>query len=207
MDGLRIDWMWNPNEIKWLPCEQEMYVELMGEKFPGVGNISKEQLSLFRKKSLNRCWQRMYETTKGHNKNNIVWHSINNFNYPDITGDSVPMLMLQQADWLTNEAGDLESLQKTASRVGKQTRLVTCMARWNNQDVLKTVGEIKNSKLDVGLYGFTKPTNGTLPPPISSYLAKPVDAFSGDDKNIAVFARVYNKLPIDYVDDNKTKIT
>jgi hypothetical protein len=109
------------------------------------------------------------------------------------------MLMLQQADWLTNEAGDLKSLKEVASRVGKQTRLVTCMARWNNQDVVQTVNEIKNSKLDVGLYGFTKPTNGTLPLPVSSYLSKPVSSFTGDDKNIAVFARVYNKLPLDYV--------
>ncbi|MDR0611345.1 MAG: hypothetical protein LBG58_14645 [Planctomycetaceae bacterium] len=199
MDGLRIDWLWNPDKIKWLTCEQEMYVELMGEKFPGTDNISKEQLNLFRKKSLNRCWQRMYETTKNHNKNNIVWHSINNFNHRDLVGDSVPMLMLQQSDWLTNEAGDLESLKKVAAKVGKQTRLVTCMARWNNQDVVKTIDEINTSNLNVGLYGFTKPTNGTLPPPISSYLAKPVESFTGDDKNIAVFARVHNNLPLDYV--------
>jgi hypothetical protein len=199
MDGLRIDWLWNPKNIRWMPCEQEMYVELMGEKFPGADRISEEQLTVFRKKSLNRCWQRMYETTRGLSRKNIVWHSISNLNHPDLAGDDVPMLMLQQADWLTNEAGDLKSLKEVASRVGKQTRLVTCMARWNRQDVVQTVNEIKKSNLKVGLYGYTKPTNGTLPPPISSYLAKPVESFTGDNKNIAVFARVYNKLPLDYV--------
>jgi hypothetical protein len=202
MDGLRIDWLWNPEKIRWLPCEQEMYVELMGEKFPGADKITEEQLTIFRKKSLNRCWQRMYETTKGISKKNIVWHSINNLNHPDLAGDAVPMLMLQQPDWLTNEAGDLKSLREVASRIGKQTRLVTCMAKWNSQDVVQTVNEIKDSKLDVGLYGFTKPTNGTLPLPISSYLSKPVSSFTGDDKNIAVFARVYNKLPLDYVSNS-----
>jgi hypothetical protein len=145
MDGMRIDWLWNPDDNRWLPCEQEMYDELMGEKFPGVEEITKEQTLLFRKRSLNRCWQRMYETVKKLNKNNIVWHSINNLHYPDLVGDSVPMLMLKQADWLTNEAGDLKSLQEVASKVGKQTRLVTCMAKWNNQDVVATVNEIKQS--------------------------------------------------------------
>jgi hypothetical protein len=199
MDGLRIDWMWNPKENKWLPCEQEMYGELMNEKFPGTDKITKEQISLFRKKSLNRCWQRMYETTKNQNKNNIVWHSISNLNDPDLAGDLVPMLMLEQPDWLTNEAGDLKSLQRVASKVGKQTRLVTCMAKWNKQDVVKTVNEIKNSKLNIGLYGFTKPSQGTLPPPIASYLNKPINSFKDDDKNIAVFARVYSNLPLNYI--------
>jgi hypothetical protein len=199
MDGLRIDWLWNPEKIKWLPCEQEMYQELMGEKFRGANKIAKEQLAVFRKKSLNRCWQRIYETTKNLNKNNIVWHSINHLNHPDLAGDSEPMLMLKQADWLTNEAGDLKSLKEVASRVSKRTRLVTCMARWNKQDVVKTINEIKNSNLNIGLYGFTKPTQGTLPPPISKYLAKPINSFKYDDKNIAVFARVYNNLPLDYV--------
>jgi hypothetical protein len=199
MDGLRIDWMWNPDKIRWLPCEQEMYFELMDETFPGVDKITGEQLTVFRKKSLNRCWQRMYDTTKGISKKNIVWHCISNLNHPDLAGESIPMLMLQQPDWLTNEAGDLKSLKEIASRVGKQTRLVTCMALWNNQNVVKTIHEINSSNLNVGLYGFTKPTNGTLPPPISSFLAKPVESFEGDEKNIAVFARVYNKLPLDYV--------
>jgi hypothetical protein len=199
MDGLRIDWFWNPDKIKWLPCEQEMFFELMGEKFPGADKITKEQLTLFRKKSLNRCWQRMYDTVKNLDKNNIVWHSINNLNNPDLAGDSVPMLMLEQSDWMTNEAGDLKSLREAASKVNKQTRLVTCMASWNGQDVVKTVNEIKDAKLDIGLYGFTKPTQGTLPPPISSYLAKPVNSFKGDGKNIAVYARVFNNLPLDYV--------
>jgi hypothetical protein len=38
-----------------------------------------------------------------------------------------------------------------------------------------------------------------LPLPVASCLSKPVNAFTGDDKNIAVFARVYHKLPLDYV--------
>jgi hypothetical protein len=63
---------------------------------------------------------------------------------------------------------------------------------------VKTIDEITNSQLDIGLYGFTSPApQSTLPPPIQTYLAKPIDSFTGDEKNIAVFARVYNKLPIE----------
>jgi hypothetical protein len=170
----------------------------MGEKFPGIDKITSEQTTEYRRKALDRCWQRMYETTKSMGKDKIVWHSINNLHEPDIAREKVPMLL--QADWLTNEAGDLESLKKVAAKVGKQTRLVTCMARWNNQDVVKTIDEITNAQLDIGLYGFTSPSaQSTLPPPIQTYLAKPIDSFVGDEKNIAVFARIYNKLPLDYV--------
>jgi hypothetical protein len=199
MDGLQIDWLWNPNENQWLPCEQKMYVELMGEKFPGVDKITKQQLSVFRKKSLNRCWQRVYEMTKSIDKNNIIWHSINDPDHPDLFEEAEPILMLHQSDWLSHETCNLELLKKIASKTGKQTRHVICMAKHDKQDIINTVNEIDNSKLDIGLYSFARPINGTLPPPVSHYLSNPIDFFNGDDKNIAIFARVYNKLPLDYI--------
>jgi hypothetical protein len=64
------------------------------------------------------------------------------------------------------------------------------MTKWNNQDVVQTVNEIKISKLDVGLYGFTKPAHETLPLPTATCLSKPVSALTDDDRNLAVFARV-----------------
>jgi len=198
IDGIRIDWFWNPQVNRWLPCEQQMYNELMGEAFPGAESVTPENLHLYRKRALNRAWERIYDTVKSFGKDKIVWHSINNLANPDIADDD--MLMLQQPDWLTNEAGDLASLRKVASRVGRQTRLVTCMARWNGQDVVDVVNEINSAGLDIGLYGFTKPVNGALPPPIEGYLKKPVSAFEGDDRNIAVYARVFNGRNMDYVE-------
>jgi hypothetical protein len=50
----------------------------------------------------------------------------------------------------------------------------------------------------VGLYGFTKPGANSLLPPIKSYLESPVDSLTGDAKNIAVLARVYNQLSLDF---------
>jgi hypothetical protein len=194
IDGIRIDWMWNPKEDRWLPCERQMYKELMGETFPDTENISSDTIHLYRKRALNRLWEQMYATVKSFGKDKIVWHSINRLAHPDIADDDV--LMLQQPDWLTNEAGDLASLRKVKERVGKQTRLVTCMASWNGQDVVEVVNEIQKSGFDVGLYGFTPPVT-TLPPPIADYLKKPVSDFKGDARNIAVYARIFNGRPID----------
>jgi hypothetical protein len=36
-------------------------------------------------------------------------------------------------------------------------------------------------------------------PPVDYYLSAPVDSLKGDERNIAVLARVYKDLPSDYV--------
>ena len=36
-------------------------------------------------------------------------------------------------------------------------------------------------------------------PPVDYYLSKSVDSLKGDERNIAVLARVYNNLPLDYI--------
>ena len=81
--------------------------------------------------------------------------------------------------------------------IGPRTRLITCLAAWNNQDPNVIVPEAR--KAGIGLYGFTKPTQGNLKPPVSFYLQKPAQSFQGDDRNIAVLARTYLGLPQDFV--------
>ena len=81
--------------------------------------------------------------------------------------------------------------------IGPQTRLVTCLANWNRQDPGAIVPAAR--KDNIGLYGFTKPTQGDLKPPASFYLQKPVQSFQGDDRNIAVLTRVYRGLSQDFV--------
>jgi hypothetical protein len=36
-------------------------------------------------------------------------------------------------------------------------------------------------------------------PPIDYYLRKPIDSYEGDELNLAVFARIYNDLPLNYI--------
>ena len=81
--------------------------------------------------------------------------------------------------------------------VGEHTRLLTCLANWNKQDAAEIVpGAIK---ANIGLYGFTKPTVNSLLPPVSSFLSKAVDSFTGDNRNIAALARAYKGLSSNYV--------
>jgi len=97
-----------------------------------------------------------------------------------------------------NEAGDMEGVEAVREMVGESTRLITCLADWNNQDPEVVVPDA--IKAGVGLYGFTKPGKNSLLLPIKEYLDAPVDSLQGDDKNIAVLARVYNGYSL-----NKTK--
>ena len=50
-----------------------------------------------------------------------------------------------------------------------------------------------------GIYGFSKPGTNSLPLPIAECLGKPMDSFSGNDRNIAALARWFNGKPFDYV--------
>ena len=106
--------------------------------------------------------------------------------------------MFQQIDWLMNEAGDMESVAEVKDMVGEDTRLITCLANWNNQDPMDIVPAALEA--GVGLYGFRKPGANSLLPPVATYLESPIDSLRGDDKNIAVLARVYNQLPIDFAE-------
>ena len=93
-----------------------------------------------------------------------------------------------------NECGDMKRIEAVKSMVGKHTRLITCLARWNNKDATKVVPEAL--KAGVGLYGFTKPrTSGGLVP-LEGILQRPATELKGDDRNIAVLARAYHGVPV-----------
>lgn len=201
MDRFMVDWVWNPGTtmepyppLKWLGCEQVMYNELMGRPFPGKENITPQMEQDFRRKAINRCWERIYKTAKKVKPDCIVWITCCQLTSKDIEGSP----MLQQADWILNEAGDVETTALSRKLVGKQTRLITCLASWNRQDPVKvTQDALKNN---IGLYGFTKPIDslGNIKP-VGYYLSHPIDSLNGDEKNIAVLARMFNGLKMNYV--------
>ena len=200
MDGVFIDWLWNPGAtmepyppLKWIPCEQVMFTELMGQPFPGIEKITTEIELKFRRKAIDRCWSRIRQTVKSTKPDCIVWLTSCQLTSKDIAGSD----MLKEVDWVLNEAGDIATTESVKGMLGKHTRLVTCLANWNKQDPGKVIPAALKDK--VGLYGFTKPVVGSIMPPVDYYLSKPVDSLKGDEKNIAVLARAYNKLPIEYV--------
>jgi hypothetical protein len=96
-----------------------------------------------------------------------------------------------------NEGGDLERVQAVRPMVGEHTRLLTCLANWNQQDPAVIVPAAL--KAGIGLYGFTKPRADSLLPPVETYLAQPVGSLAGDARNIAVLARAYLGIPLDHI--------
>ncbi len=200
MDGFMLDWLYNPGggyeplpPLKWLPCEQVMYEELMSQPFPGKDNITPEVELVFRHRAIDRIWKRIRETTNKTKPGCIIWLTAYYVNSPEYSGSD----LLKETDWLMNEAGDIAGTEASRELAGEQTRLITCLANWNQQDPIEVVAHAKRT--NIGLYGFTRPVIGSMMKPIDYYLSEPLDAYKADELNIAVFARVFNDLPMDYV--------
>jgi hypothetical protein len=105
--------------------------------------------------------------------------------------------MLKEVDWVLNEAGDILTTESVRSMLGPNTRLVTCLANWNGQDAAKVIPAAL--KENVGLYGFTKPGQGSMMPPVDYYLSKSIDSLKADERNIGALVRTYNNLQLSYV--------
>jgi hypothetical protein len=200
MDGIMLDWFYNPGggrdplpALRWLPCEQVMYQELMNQPFPGKDNITPEIELDFRRKAIDRAWKQIRAVTKQTKADCIIWLTAYDLNSKEIAGSD----MLKEVDWLMNEAGDIASTEMVRTSFGNHTKLITCLANWNKQDPAAVVPA--SIKANVGLYGFTKPVKGSLMPPVDYYLSSSVESMKGDEKNIAVLARAYKDLPLNYV--------
>ena len=203
VDGIMLDWFYNPGggsdplpPLRWLPCEQEMYRELMNRPFPGKDEINLRLELKFRRKAIGRAWKKIWQVTKKTNPDCIIWLTANEVNSKEYTGSA----MLQEVDWLMNEAGDIARTESLQDVVGSNTKLITCLANWNKQDPTEVVPVAIKKK--IGLYGFAKPVNGPYMLPIDHYLSEPVDSLKGDERNIGVLSRSYNNFPLDYVKTN-----
>ena len=188
VDGFMIDWLWMPDRSAtgntWRDCEKRLYTQLMGKPFP-EGAIPPEKELEYGRRALLRAWQAIRRAAKEANPDCIIMLSVSHLDNPTIADSPI----LQEADWVLNEAGDLQRTEKGKRMIGPKTRLITCLAAWNNQDPLEIVPDAV--KAGVGLYGFCKP-----PSPVSSlipldFLDTPVEQLKGDQRNIAVLARAY----------------
>ena len=202
IDGFMIDWVWQPRRQstkgKWLDCEKKLYAQLMGEQFPGEDKLTKERDLAYSRKAIDRCWKTIHKAAKNANPNCIIWLTSNHINDPHVVNSD----MYKQADWLMNEAGDMKRISAVKSMIGKHTRLITCLARWNNRDATQVVPQALQA--NVGLYGFTKPRSGAGLVPLEGILSRPVSELKGDDRNIAVLARAYHGASINAVWNKET---
>ncbi len=195
IDGFMVDWLWQPKrnstDGKWLAAEKKLYEQLMGEPFPGEDKLSREKDLFYSRKAIDRTWKTIRKAAKRANPDCIIWLTVNNIQHPHVVNSE----MYQQADWLMNEAGDMEGIQAVRNMIGPQTRLITCLASWNNMDATQVVPAALDT--GVGLYGFTKPRTDSGIVPLAEILAKPVGELQGDDRNIAVLTRAFKGLPLD----------
>jgi hypothetical protein len=197
IDGIMLDWFYNPGggreplpPLRWLPCEQEMYRELIGDDFPGTDRITPDDELAFRRKAIGRAWQQIRDAARGANPDCIIWLTAYEVNSPEYEGNT----LLREVDWLMNEAGDRERTQAMQDLVGPHTKLITCLANWNGQNPLETVPDALAR--GIGIYGFTRPVAGSAMPPVDSYLHARLDTLRGDALNIAVLARCFNGLTL-----------
>ena len=203
IDGFMIDWLWMPDrkatEGKWLDCEKKLYTQLMNEPFPGEEQLGERTPKYveYSRKAIDRAWKTIRKAAKDANPDCIVWLTSNHINHPHVVNSD----MYQEADWIMNESGDITRIRQVKGMIGKHTRLITCLARWNNQDATKVVPEALAE--NVGLYGFAAPRNNIGLIPLENILSKPVAELKGDDRNIAVLARAYHGVSIDAVWNGK----
>ena len=197
IDGFMIDWMWQPKREStggiWLDSEKKLYEELMGESFPGEEKLSGEAYNKYSRLAIDACWEVIHTAAKETDPNCIIWLSCNDPTHPHVVNSA----MFKEVDWLMNEGGDLDRVEAVKGMVGEHTRMMTCLANWNKQDPEIIVPAAV--KTGIGLYGFTKPNENSLLPPIKQYLSSGIESFNGDDKNIATLARVYNGWSPDYI--------
>jgi len=199
IDGFMVDWIWQPErketDGKWLSSEKELYEELMGQVFPGEKDLTDEQYLQYSRKAIAQCWQTIYKATKETRPDCIIWLTCHTPTHPHVVNSD----MFKEVDWLMNEAGDMESINAVKPMIGSNTRLITCLASWNGQDPAAVVpAAIKEG---IGLYGFTKPGEDSLLPPVESYLAQPISQLEGDAKNIAALARVFRGMPLEQAEN------
>lgn len=195
IDGTMIDWVWCPtgevrqkqNGGKWLDAEKRLYLQLTGKPFPGEDRLTPEDRLVYERLAVDRCWGRIRAAAKRAKPNCVLWLSCNKVKDPTVANSS----LFREIDWLMNEAPDLEALGRTRGMVGPGARIVQCVVGWGDRhDARAVVTDPAWSGLD--LYGFAKPGPDSLPLPVAEYLGKPIDAFRGNDRNIAVLARFFN---------------
>jgi hypothetical protein len=197
MDGFMIDWVWNPGDLdgtrlRWLECEQQMYGELFGEAFPGKEKITPESELEFRRRAIDRCWERIHATTKQVNPDAVIWLSCCNVSSPVVVNSK----LFKEVDWLMNEATDPGSLQYVNKMKGPHTRLVQCVVGWGDAHDARRI-LLSDAARNLGIYGFAKPGRNSLPLPVAEYRSRAIESFQGNDRNIAVLARYFTGMPLE----------
>jgi hypothetical protein len=152
-------------------------------------------LLAYQRRAIDRCWQRIRQAAKRANPDCILWLSCNKVREETIAGSA----LLEQIDWMMDEAGSPQALKAVAPMLGRHTRQVLCLVGWGDRHNARTI--LSDPAMSAyGIYGFTRPSPDSLPLPVETYLGQPIESFHGNDRNIAVLARYFNGKPMAYVE-------
>ncbi|MHB8898956.1 MAG: alpha-L-fucosidase [Thermoguttaceae bacterium] len=204
MDGFMIDWVWCPTDAvrkqtnggRWLEVEKKLYETLMAKPFPGEDQLAAEDRLAYERKAIDRCWGRIRSAAKAVNPNCVIWLSCNQVHDPTIAGSA----MLREVDWMMDEAGTPAAMKEAAGMFGPHTRQLLCLAGWGDRH--KTREILSDPAIAAyGIYGFSRPNPDSLPLPVATCLARPIDSFTGNDRGIATLARFFTGKPFDFTTD------
>lgn len=200
LDGYMIDWVWNPAEGArkdgWIDCEKKLFEKYTGTKFPAGGKPAPAAKLAYERKAIDHCWERIRDARDSANRDCILWLSVSDMKNPTIENSK----LLKECDWVMNEAPDRERLELGKKMVGPKTRMIQNVVGWPKHDARAFLLDPANRNLDY--YGFAEARDSGLPLPSKDYLRKPLDAFSGternvtNDRNIAALARFYKGIPL-----------
>lgn len=195
IDGFMVDWIWQPNrkatEGNWIEAEKKLYQQLMGEPFPGEDKLTPAQDLDYSRKAIDRCWKTIRKAAKDANPKCIVWLTCNQIHHPHIKDSD----MFREVDWLMAETGDNKHLEDIRNVVGKHTRLLTCLAAWNNADPAVVIPDAQAK--GIGLYGFCMPGKGDGTIPLDKIFPSQLSMLTGDQRNIGALARAYHGKSLD----------
>lgn len=154
IDGFMIDSLfttpcYSGELMKWLPCEQEMYVEIMNAPFPGVAEVTAAQTLEYKRRAVERCWDVIRTSAKSVNPQCIIMLTCHDLTHEQLRPDSK---IYKETDWLMNENADPEFLKKVRNLVGPDTRLIQCISGWATHDAQSLFGTF--SRENVNYYGF-----------------------------------------------------
>lgn len=193
IDGIQLDWMYSPpllmdeKEVRWMPCEQQMYAELFGEPFPGKPQIDAPKTLEFQRRALARCWRRIHETVRATKPNCIIWLTCFDLRHPQLEG----LPIFQEVDWLVNEHPDPTSLDAIRKLAGPKTKLWQCLCGWGDKhDPRQFLDDPKYA--DVGLCGFAAADPETTLPFIGKSANRASEA---NARNIALLREAFHRYP------------
>jgi hypothetical protein len=179
IDGFMVDWVRPPQHKHWLPCEREMYRQLLGEKFPASGSPPKDVVLEFDRRAIERAWRYLKRTVHA-TRRVIIWT-----NHPFVEAEK-PLWeghpLLQEVDWVLNESPEAAWLDWLRARVGPETLIVQNLCGWEGHDAnlwRQLAPQV------FGLYGFAKADAQTT---------LPTDNVPANIKNIQLLREAYHSL-------------